>query len=122
MKEDKSYLHKIVYAWGKLWSKVSWTEVVFICIFIIASMLYIKVNVATYHVECDDGSIYEIHHGTNFVCDQILEFNSWTGVAQTSKIINFNFENEYNYNNINNNFNNYNLDLFIQEKNQSLAN
>lgn len=80
--EKESYIIKILNLFGKLFSKLSWTEVIILCLIIIGSMTYIKVNVATYHVECDDGSVVEIHHGITEACDQLVDFNAYTGRAQ----------------------------------------
>lgn len=95
--EKGYYIHKIINFWDSLWSKVSWKEIFIICILIVIIMTYIKVNIATYKVQCNDGSIVLIHHGVNYVCDSELFFNSWTGRA-TEKIetIGFNKQDAFN--------------------------
>lgn len=82
--EKGSYINKIISGFGNLFSKLSWTEVIILCLIIIGSMTFIKVNVATYHVECEDGSIVEIHHGITEACDQLVDFNAYTGRAQVT--------------------------------------
>lgn len=78
----ESYLVKIIkFLFVEIWRKISWTEIIIICILMVSVMTFIKVNVATYHVECSDGSIVEVHHGLNQVCDREMDFNAWTGRA-----------------------------------------
>ncbi|MFW6174143.1 MAG: hypothetical protein ACOC5T_10415, partial [Elusimicrobiota bacterium] len=68
------------------WNSLSWKEIIIICILIIGVMTYIKLNVATYHIECRDGSIEEIEPGKNYgVCgDSMIDFNAYTGHIQVT--------------------------------------
>ena len=69
-----------------MWDKLSWREVVIMSVLVFAVMLFIKVEVATYHVECENGSIEEIEPGTNYmVCgSNIVELNALTGFVQVN--------------------------------------
>lgn len=77
------YIKKIIkFIFVDIWKDISWNEIFIICVLIIVSMTFIKFNIATYHVECGNGSIVEIYPGENDVCGKIIDLNAWSGFVE----------------------------------------
>jgi len=68
-------LYKIISFWNRLWSKVSWLEILIISIGIIIVMSYAKES-AVYSVKCSNGSIYQLREGLNYVCGEYINLNN----------------------------------------------
>lgn len=94
--EKESFIIKVLTFWSKLWSKITWLEVIIISILAFAFMMYIKLNVAHFYVECDDGSVVEINEFTTEVCGQAVQFNKALGKLEVIKKNGFM---DYNFNN-----------------------
>lgn len=66
--EKQSLPIKILKFWSDLWDKVTWPEIIILFILGKLFLMYIALNVATYHVSCDDGSVEEIHINSTYLC------------------------------------------------------
>ena len=66
---------KLLEIWVKLWHKITWIEVIFISITIVFTMIYIREEVATYSVKCENGSTYKLQEGMNYVCNNYVMLN-----------------------------------------------
>ena len=66
----------------EMWDAVSWKEIFVISILMIITMTLIKVYLADYTIQCEDGTMHSIEHGMNYnICDGYVYFNAITGVA-----------------------------------------
>ena len=70
----KKQLLRIINFWDKLWSKITWTEVIVLTIIGLLFLSYARVNLANYYVNCENQTI-KLNEGINEVCGKMIKLN-----------------------------------------------